>query len=125
MGAQSLGLRQYPVHFLKAQALLVAVLRRPAAGAVHIAGGGGIHENEPGNVDVILGGVGLSRLIAAEATLVGGIGQEGLEDVGVVFPNEPLGIVSPFALRVFCNGAQGVKGVVAPGALMDFLNYID
>ena len=103
----------------------MAVLRRPAAGAVHIAGGGGIHENEPGNVDVILGGVGLGRLIAAEATLVGGIGQEGLEDVGVVFPNEPLGIVSPFTLRVFCNGAQGVKGVVAPGALMDFLNYID
>ena len=36
VGTQGLGLGEHPVHFLEGQALLVAIFRRPAAGAVHM-----------------------------------------------------------------------------------------
>ena len=114
VGAQLLGLGQHTVHFLKGQALLVAVFRRPAAGAVHIAGGGGIHQNQPRHVDIVLGCVLLRRLIAPEAALVGRVGQEGLENIGVVLPDQPLGIVGPLAV------GDGLKGL----ALRRMRNFI-
>ena len=73
VGAQRLGLCQHPIHLLKGQALLVAVLRRPAAGAVHIAGGGGVHEDDPGNVALVLFGQLPGRAVAPEAPFIGGV----------------------------------------------------
>lgn len=107
------------------QALLVAIFRRPAAGAVHIAGGGGIHQNQPRHVDVVLLRRLLRRLIAPEAALVGRVGQEGLENIGAVLPDQPLGIVGPLAVGVLGDHTQGVKGGVRPGALVDLLDHVD
>ena len=74
VGAQLFGLRQHPVHLLVGQALLMAVLCGPAAGAVHVAGGGGIHQDELGYIDVIfLGGL-LRCLVDPEAAFVGCVG---------------------------------------------------
>lgn len=125
VGTQGLGLGEHPAHLLKGQTLLVAIFRRPAAGAVHIAGGGGIHQNQPRHVDIVLGCVLLRRLIAPEAALVGRVGQGGLENIGVVLPDQPLGIVGPLAVGVLGDHAQGVEGDVRPGALVDFLDHVD
>ena len=104
-------------------ALLVAVFCRPAASAVHVAGGGGIHQNEPGHVDVVLGGVFLCRLIAPKSALIGHIGQEGLENVGVIFPNEPLSVVRPLSVGILGDHAQRRIGAVAP--LVDLLDEVN
>ena len=125
VGAQLFGLGQHTIHFLKGQALLVAVFCRPAAGAVHVAGGGGIHQNEPGHIDVVLGGVFLCRLIAPKSALIGHIGQEGLENVGVIFPNEPLGVVRPLSVGILGDHAQRRIGAVAPGPLVDLLDEVN
>ena len=92
---------------------------------VHIAGRGGIHQDEPRHVDVVLGGVLLRRLVAAEATLVGHIGQEGLEDVGVVVPDEPLGVVRPLPVGVLRHHPQRLIGLVAPRSLVDLLDHVN
>ena len=47
----------------------VLVLLRPAAGAAHIAGGGGIHEDQPRHVDIVLFRRLLGRMIAPDAAL--------------------------------------------------------
>ena len=114
VGTQGLGLGEHPVHFLEGQALLVAIFRRPAAGAVHIAGGGGIHQNQPRHTDVVFFRCLLRRLIAPEAALIGRVGQEGLENIGVVLPNQPLGVVGPLAV------GDGLKGL----ALRRMRNFI-
>ena len=125
VGTQCLGLCQHPIHLLKGQALLVAVLRRPAAGAVHIAGGGRVHQDEPRHVDAVLGGVLLRRLVAPEAALIGHVGQEGLEDVGIVLPDEPLGVVRPLPVGVLRHHPQRLIGLVAPCPLVDLLDHVD
>ena len=50
----------------------VLVLLRPAAGAAHIAGGGGIHEDQPRHVDIVLFRRLLGRMIAPDAALIDG-----------------------------------------------------
>ena len=50
----------------------VLVLRRPAAGAAHIAGGGGSHEDQPRHVDIVRFRRLLGRMIAPDAALVDG-----------------------------------------------------
>ena len=103
----------------------MAVLRRPAAGAVHVAGGGGIHQDQPRYIDVVLGGILLRCLIAPETALVCHIGQEGFENVGVVLPDKPLGIMCPLPIGVFCDHPQRLIGVITPCALVDLLDHVD
>lgn len=50
----------------------VLVLLRPAAGAAHIAGGGGIHADQPRHVDIVLFRRLLGRMIAPDAALIDG-----------------------------------------------------
>ena len=50
----------------------VLVLLRPAAGAAHIAGGGGIHEDQPRHVDIVLLRRLPGRMIAPDGALIGG-----------------------------------------------------
>ena len=51
---------------------LQLVLLRPAAGAAHIAGGGGIHADQPRHVDIVLFRRLLGRMIAPDAALIDG-----------------------------------------------------
>ena len=57
VGAHFLGLADDIVEFLEAQAFmaLVFVVCRPASFAAQVAGGGGIHEDGPGHIAVVLG----------------------------------------------------------------------
>ena len=50
----------------------VLVLLRPAAGAAHIAGGGGIHEDQPRHVDIVRFRRLPGRMIAPDGALIGG-----------------------------------------------------
>ena len=52
--AQLLALSNDGVNLIKGQVELVAVLRRPTAGAMQITGGGGIQQDGPGNVAAVL-----------------------------------------------------------------------
>ena len=49
LGLPDNGVQRFQIHIQ-----LIAVLRRPAAGAVEIAGTGGIHQDRPGDIAVIL-----------------------------------------------------------------------
>ena len=124
MGTQLLGLGEDSIHLLKGQALLMTVLCRPAAGAVHIAGGGGVHQNEPRNIAAVLFGILLGLLIAAEATLIHRVGEEGFEDIGVGFVQNSLDIVRPLALRLTCDHVQHLEGFLLPHAALDLFGHI-
>ena len=124
MGAQLLGLGQHTVHLLIGQALPVAVFGSPAAGAVHIAGGGGVHQNEPRDVAAVFFGVLLCLLVAAEAALIHRIGEEGFEDVGVGFIQDALDIMRPLSLRLARNHVQYLEGLLFPHAALNFLGHI-
>ena len=54
IAAKLVGLIHDAVHFRVAQVQLVAVLCRPAAGAMEVAGRGGVHQNGPGDVAAVL-----------------------------------------------------------------------
>ena len=54
IGPQFLSLPDHIVQLFEGKVQLVTVLRRPAAGAVEVTGGGGIHQDRPGNVALIL-----------------------------------------------------------------------
>ena len=125
VGAELRAFGQHAVHLLKGEVLLVAVLRRPAARAAHVAGARRVHEDNPGNVAVVLLGVLLRLLEAAEAALVGGSCQEGLEKVGVTLAQQALGVVRPLAVGVVCDLVQHLKGLRRPDAGVNFLDHVD
>ena len=52
--SQFLALLDNAVDLLVGQVQLVAVFRGPAAGAVQVAGGGGVQQDRPGDVAVLL-----------------------------------------------------------------------
>ena len=124
MGTEFLGFGQYPVHFLERQALLVAVFRRPAAGAVHVAGGGRVHQDEPGDVDVVFFGRLLRHMIAADAALIDGVGQKCLEDVGVVVADQALDIAGPLAVGIVGEHMKRLKGFFAPHIAVQLLDHV-
>ena len=125
VGAERCALGQHAVHLLEGQVLLVAVLRRPAARAAHIAGARRVHEDDPRDIAVILLGVCPCLLEAAEAALVGGGRQEGPEKIRVALAQQTLGIVRPLAVRVVCDLVQHRKGLRLPDARVDLLHHAD
>ena len=125
VGAELCALGQHTVHLLKGEVLLVAVLRRPAARAAHIAGARRVHEDDPRDIAVILLGVCPCLLEAAEAALIGSGRQEGLEKVGVALAQQALGVVCPFAVGVVCDLVQHFKGLRRPDAEVDLLDHVD
>ena len=72
MDAQLLALADDRIQRLQAQVKPVAVFRSPASGAVHIAGGGGIHQDGPGHVAVFPG----FYLVLDGAALQAGVEQK-------------------------------------------------
>jgi len=67
------------VDFVKAQVQLVAILRRPAAGAVQVARGGGIQQDDPRDVAVVLPAVFLLDGPAQNVGVEDEVGEEGLQ----------------------------------------------
>ena len=123
--AERLSLCERLVHFLEREALFVAVFRRPAARAVHVARGGRVHQNKPRDVDIVFCSGLLRDMIAPDAALVDGVREEGFENVGIVVPQKPLGVVRPFSVRVICDHAKRLEGLLAPHVAMQPLHHGD
>ena len=85
IGAQALALRHDGVQLLQRQVEAVAVLGGPAAGAVHVAGRGGVQQDGPGHVAALAGG----RLILGGAAEQAGVQDEILEE-GLAHPGVQL-----------------------------------
>ena len=81
--AQLLALADDVVNLVIGQVELVAVLGGPAAGAVQVAGAGGVQQNGPGNVAVVFGPGGLLLVPADEIGVEEEVDKGGLEHLGV------------------------------------------
>ena len=103
----------------------MAVFRRPAAGAVHVARRGRIHQDEPGDVDVVFGRRLLRYMIAADAAFIDGVREEGFENVGVVVADQALDIMGPFAVGFVCEHVKRLEGLFAPHIAVQLLDHVD
>ncbi len=81
--AHFLALSDDGVDLVKAQVQLVAVLRRPAAGAVQVARGGGVQQDDPRDVAVVLLAVFLLDGPAQNVGIEDEVGEEGLQLIPV------------------------------------------
>ena len=81
--AQLLALGDDLIHICKAEVVLVAVLPGPAAHAVHVAGRGGVKQDQPGDVALVLDAVLPDGLGAPEKRLVPQVESRGAGHVGV------------------------------------------
>ena len=98
--AQLLALRDDLVHIVKAQVVLVAVLAGPAAHAVHVAGGGGVEQDQPGDVALVLDAVLADGLGATEEGLVTQVQGRGAGHIGVQLVQHAVDEPGPLAVRV-------------------------
>ena len=98
--AQLLALRDDLVHIVKAQVVLVAVLAGPAAHAVHVAGGGGVEQDQPGDVALVLDAVLADGLGATEEGLVTQVQSCGAGHIGVQLVQHAVDEPGPLAVRV-------------------------
>ena len=105
--AQLLALGNDLVHILKAEVVLVAILACPAAHAVHIAGGSGVEQDQPGDVALVLHTVLADGLGAAEESLVAQIQRHGAGHIGVGLIQHTVDELGPLAVGV----GQGLSGV--------------
>jgi hypothetical protein len=92
------------VQLIQGEVELVAVFRGPAAGAVEIAGGGGVHQNGPGHVAAVLG----AQLGAGGAGQHHGINRHLHKDLAQL-----LGIVlGEYVQRQLAHAVVGVGKIV-------------
>ena len=100
------------VNGFQAEIELVSILSRPAAGAVHIAGGGGGQQNGPGDIAILPG----FDFLLGGAALEAGVKQEVLEKgaayagIQLVDPQDQL-----IPVVLFFNGlADGIPLALIP-----------
>ena len=96
------------IHILKAEVVLVAVLAGPAAHAMHVAGRGGVEQDQPGNVALVLYAVLADHLGASEESFVAQIQRRGAGHVVVQLVQCAVDEPRPFAGRI----GQGLFGVL-------------
>ena len=108
MDAQFLALSDDTVHVLKAQVQAVAVLGSPAAFAVQVAGGGGVKQQDPRHVAIVLFAQFHDVVITSEHTLVHQVQGVHFQDVGVDLINGAVGILHPLAVGVGYESTDGV-----------------
>ena len=106
--AQLLTLGDDGVDLIKGQVQLVAVLGGPAAGAVQVAGGGGIQQNGPGDVAAVL----LAHLLLLGPAHQVGVHKEvveqGLEHVGIRLSPDLLNQLMPAGVFVVDHVVEGL-----------------
>ena len=98
--SQFLALGHDPVQILIGQVQAVAVLGRPASHAVQVAGAGGIHQDQPGNVAVIFFPVGTDRLCPVEHGLETEVQKGHLQHVRIQLIEQPVDIDIPFLIGI-------------------------
>jgi len=119
--AQLLALRNDLIHVLKAEVVLVAVLACPAAHAVHIAGRGGVEQNQPRDVALILDAVLTDHLSAAEEGFVAQIQCGGTRNMGVGLVQHAVDELRPLAVGVGQHLFGVLVGLVAEAAAVELL----
>ena len=121
INAQLLTLGDDLIHIVKAQVVLVAVLTGPAAHAVHIAGRGGVKQDQPGNVALIFDTILADGLGAAEEGLIAQVQGRGAGHVGVQLVQHTVDELRPLAVGVG-QGLLGVcVGLLAEGIAVELL----
>ena len=112
-------LRDDLVALLVREVLPLLVVSRPAANAVLVARAGGVKDDDPGHVALVLVGVGRGVAQAAEGGLVAAVEHDGLEHVRVGLvddaPEEllPLGAGIEASLQAARDARSGVLEQVA------------
>ena len=115
--AKLLALGDDGVDLVKGQIELIAVLRRPAAGAVQVAGRGGVQQDGPGNIAVVF----LAQLLllgpAHQVGVDKEVGEDRLQHVGIGLGPDLLDELIPTGLGIADDlvehralGRQGVSG---------------
>ena len=121
INAQFLALGDDLIHIVKAQVVLVAILTGPAAHAVHIAGRGGVEQDQPGNVALIFDTILADGLGTAEEGLIAQVQGRGAGHVGVQLVQHTVDELRPLAVGVG-QGLLGVcVGLLAEGIAVELL----
>ena len=121
INAQLLALGDDLIHIVKAQVVLVAVLTGPAAHAVHIAGRGGVKQDQPGNVALIFDTILADGLGTAEEGLIAQVQGRGAGHVGVQLVQHTVDELRPLAVGVG-QGLLGMCiGLLAEGIAVELL----
>ena len=110
VNAQLFALSDDIVHLLKGQVVVMAVFSGPAAGAAHVAGGGGIHQDQPGDVAVVFLAHFADGFGAAESSFEAQVQRGGFDHVGVQAVQVAVHKLHPFVFRVADIGADRFKG---------------
>ena len=119
--AQLLSLRNDLVHVLKAEVVLVAVLACPAAHAVHIAGRGGVEQDQPGDIALVLDAVLADGLGSAEEGFVAQIQRGGTRHMGVGLIQHAVDKFRPLAVGVGQHLFGVLVGLIAEAAAVELL----
>ena len=99
----------------------MAVLTGPAAHAVHIAGRGGVKQDQPGNVALIFDTILADGLGTAEEGLIAQVQGRGAGHVGVQLVQHTVDELRPLAVGV-SQGLLGVcVGLLAEGIAVELL----
>ena len=122
--AQRLAFGDDLVHILKAEVVLVAVLARPAAHTVHIAGRSGVEEDEPRDVAAVLDPVLPDGLGAPEECLIAEVEGRGAGHIGVCLAEHTVDELRPLAVRVSQHGAGVFVGLLAEGIAVKLLCHV-
>ena len=123
--AQLLALSDDLIHICKAEVVLVAVLPGPAAHAVHVAGRGGVKQDQPGDVALVLDAVLPDGLGAPEKRLVPQVESRGAGHVGVGLVQHAVDELGPLAVRVAQHQTSMVIGLLAEAVAIELLCKID
>ena len=121
VNAQLLSLRNDLVHVLKAEVVLVAVLACPAAHAVHIAGRGGVEQDQPGDIALVLDAVLADGLGSAEEGFVAQIQRGGTRHMGVGLIQHAVDKFRPLAVGVGQHLFGVLVGLIAEAAAVELL----
>ena len=115
---QLLALGDDAVDFVKGEIELVAVFRRPAAGAVEVAGGGGVQQDGPGDIAAVPRAGLLLDFPADEIAVEHKILKEGLAHPAVNVRPQAADEPVPVVVRVLDHPAEGrALGREAVGAV--------
>ena len=124
VNAKFLALGDDLVHILKAEVVLVAVLAGPAAHAVHVAGGGGVEQDQPGNVALVLHAVLADHLGAAEESFIAQIQRRGAGHVGIQLVQCAVDEPRPLAGRVGQGLFSVLVTLIAESTAVELLGQI-
>ncbi len=125
VNAQVLALRDDRIKLLVGQRFGVAVLCSPAARAVHVACGSGIHQDNPRNAHAIFLGILLYFLESAEAGLETEVQKLHAEDVRVDVVQNLVGVLHVLGIRILEYSTNTVICFGSPSVAVELLDKID